>query len=254
VEIELELDVLPDFVELGKSLFHFGLLTSLVGNFFNIFLVLVQIEVVDISESKFGVNSEVNLDLLSDRVPMALAHCGVTELRNERQELKPFLDLLKDTNGGVAALFNLHFFEGFLELFDFIFHFGGFEVLPSGGLVLLEDVLAVGDMLPKQFHVVDLQLDDIYLLHGVIDEAGVAKLRGDVAELVDFVLKIANFTVDTLEFLNGLILSTVVFVEVALFHLLGVVFLVFLQLVNSVVVLRGFLGHKRADFLLHILG
>jgi len=49
VEIELELDVLPDFVELGKSLFHFGLLTGLVGNFFNIFLVLVQVKVVDIS-------------------------------------------------------------------------------------------------------------------------------------------------------------------------------------------------------------
>jgi hypothetical protein len=43
VDIELELNVLPDFLKLGKGLFHLGLLSSLVGDLLNVLLVLVQV-------------------------------------------------------------------------------------------------------------------------------------------------------------------------------------------------------------------
>ena len=61
---EFEGYILPGALELHKSLLHLGLLSGLVGDFFNIFNVLVKVEVVDVSKKKLLVNGEVLLHLL----------------------------------------------------------------------------------------------------------------------------------------------------------------------------------------------
>jgi hypothetical protein len=48
--LELENDILPCILELLKSLLHLCLLSSLIGDFLNIFLVFTKIEIVDIRQ------------------------------------------------------------------------------------------------------------------------------------------------------------------------------------------------------------
>jgi hypothetical protein len=176
VGIEDELDVLPGLVELSKGLFHLGFLLGLVRDFFDILLIFVQVEVVHITEHKLGVNSEVDLNLGPNGVPMAFTHGRVTELRDEGNELQPALDLFEDASVSVAALVNFHLLEGLLELLGHVIHVITVGVVPRGLQVALKVGLAGSDVLPERSHVVDLELDGINLLDGVVNEVGVAKL------------------------------------------------------------------------------
>lgn len=185
---------------------------------------------------------------------MALTHGGITQLSNEGQELEPFLDFLEDTNVGVATLVHLHVFQSLLKLLDLVFHISWLQVFPSRSLVQLKDTLAVGYVVPKRTHVVDLKLNQLDLPQGIVNEVGVAELASNVAKISNLVLKNGNLGEDGIELNFGLILSAFVLVELTLLHLLLEVLLVILEFVDIVVVLASFLGNKRVDLLLHVLG
>jgi hypothetical protein len=107
---------------------------------------------------------------------MAFTHGRVTELRDEGNELQPALDLFEDASVSVAALVNFHLLEGLLELLGHVIHVITVGVVPRGLQVALKVGLAGSDVLPERSHVVDLELDGINLLDGVVNEVGVAKL------------------------------------------------------------------------------
>lgn len=140
---EFELDVLPGLVEFSQSLLHFGFLFRLVSCLFNIFSVLGEVQVIDVTEGQLGVNDELHLDLVSKFLPVTLSHGGVSQLSDKGKEYQPLFDFFENTVVCVCFFVNLHFFEGLLKLFNLVFHFTTVGNLPLNCEVILENLLAI---------------------------------------------------------------------------------------------------------------
>ena len=108
---ELELNVNPEFADALEGLLHLSLLYGLVSNFFDILSNSSEIEVPDVFKLEVGVEDELNVDLVSDSLPMAFAHGRVSERTNKKNELQPFLYFLKNSDVSIASLVNFHCFE-----------------------------------------------------------------------------------------------------------------------------------------------
>jgi len=131
----------------------------LIGNFLYIFNIFVKIQIVDISQDEFFINIEVLLDFLLQGVPMSRSHCGVSEVRNKREEYEPFLDLILNTEVSVALLIAPHFLERFELVLDFIFHVTWIRLDPLRVHVGLEDFLHLLNEVPESDHILDLLLN-----------------------------------------------------------------------------------------------
>ena len=75
---EVELDVFPGLLKLGESLLHLGLLFGLVSDLFNIFFVVLQVQVVNVLELELVIDGELLANFGADSVPMAVTHCWVS--------------------------------------------------------------------------------------------------------------------------------------------------------------------------------
>ena len=199
VRLELKFNVFPEDLSVVKSLLHLGLLDSLICDLLNIVSNLAKLELVDIAEEKFLVNDEVDTALLTDHVPMALTHGFVSKLTTKRQELKPLLDLLKDSSVRVALLVDLHALESSLELLDLFFHVISLGLLPSVVHVAVEDALAGGDVGPEALHEADLILDLTNLDLGSLDSLWVLELLCVVLELLRLLNEGVDLIVDVLK-------------------------------------------------------
>jgi len=218
---EFELDVLPGLVEFSQGLLHFGFLFCLVSGLFHIFSVLGQVQVVDVAEGQLGVNDELHLDLVSEFLPVALSHGGVAQLSDQGEEDQPLFDFFEDAVVCVCFFVNLHFLEGLLQLFNLVFHFTTVGDLPLDCEVVLENLLAVRNVVPEASHVVDLDFDAINHLLGILNHAvAVVEFAADVAIVTDFGFKIVNFYENGVQLLGSILTAAVVLVEVTLLHLL----------------------------------
>jgi hypothetical protein len=83
---EFKADVFPSLLELCKGLLHLGLLSGLVGDLFNILLVLAKVEFIDVLENKVFINSEFGFDLLLEVIPMSVSHVLVSQFSNQREK------------------------------------------------------------------------------------------------------------------------------------------------------------------------
>lgn len=252
--LELELDVLPESFNVVEGLLHLSLLVGLISDLLNVFGDLTELEVVDVLELEVVIDLEVGLGLLTDHVPMAFTHRGVSKLTAEGQELEPLLDLFEDANVSVALLVNLHALESSLELLDLFLHVVGLGLLPGVVHVSLEDGLAVGDVVPKTLEEADLVLDLANLGLGAFNHLGVLKLVRVVLELVSLLNEVVNLAVDLLEGAECGLAASVVPVEVALLHGSDVSLQVFLVAGDSCDVLLALGVDKGSDLLLDILG
>jgi hypothetical protein len=66
VRSELEADIFPSILKLFESLFHFGLLSGLIGDLFDIFLEFTKVKVVDVLQKKVVIDGELNSNLSFD--------------------------------------------------------------------------------------------------------------------------------------------------------------------------------------------
>lgn len=254
VLVEVELDVFPDLLELGKGLLHLGLLLGLIGDLLNVFFVVLQVQVVNILEHELVIDVEVLADLLADGVPMAVTHGWVSQLSNKWQEDEPLLDFIKDTAVSVGTLVNFHVLEGLEELLHLVFHLVGLSLNPLGLKVALEDLLASADVVPKTLHVAKLNLDRVDVLVAAINKVGVVELLGSVAEVTGLLLVSSHLGVDGLEAGECVLTTAIVLVEVTLLHFLNELLELLLKLSNRNVVLLGLSGNNWGDLLLDVLG
>jgi hypothetical protein len=166
---EFKADVFPSLLELCKGLLHLGLLSGLVGDLFNILLVLAKVEFIDVLENKVFINSEFGFDLLLEVIPMSVSHVLVSQFSNQREEDKPLLDLIDDTKVGIASLVTFHVFQSLLELLDLVFHLVWLDSKPFLFHIELERFCATVNVVPKQFHVIDSDFDLVNVLDCLVN-------------------------------------------------------------------------------------
>ena len=108
-------------------------------------------------------------------------------------------------------------------------------------------------MVPKHLHVADFIFDSVDLLVAVIDQLGISKFIGGVAKVRNFDVHFVDFSVYCVKLSEGILTSALVFVEIALFKILGVDFKVFLKFSNLVIVLLSFTLHEGENLLVSFL-
>ena len=89
--LELKLDVYPEFTDLLQSFLHLSFLDSLVCDFLDIFGNFSKLKVPYVLQLKVGVDYELDVNLITDGLPMALSHGRVSEGADEKNKLKPLL-------------------------------------------------------------------------------------------------------------------------------------------------------------------
>ena len=185
---------------------------------------------------------------------MAISHCWISERFNKRDELEPFLDLLKDATVRVALLVNFHLLESLLEFLDLLGHGARVGVLPSIRHVTLEDILAVVDVVPQGLHQTNFSLNFSDLVLRALNGSWLLKLLSVVPKNVGVGNEISDLNVDTPEGLECSFFSCAVAVEVALLH--GGDILLEALLVSSDLhaILLALTIDKRSDLLLDVLG
>lgn len=227
---------------------------GLVGNLFDVFLVLAQVEVVDELEEQLLVDGELDAHLLLKLIPVPVPHGVVSQLSDEWQEDEPLLDLVHDTNVGISSLVDLHVFQGLHELLDLVFHLERLGLEPLSVLEVLESVLALADVVPEILHVVDDELDTVDVLDGLVDHLGLAELGRVVSEIGDLLLKVSQLIEDTVELGLCLLGSTVVLEELSFLHVSSELGDRLLELLDVVGVTLALFSNVRGDLLASFLG
>ena len=251
---ELELNVNPEFADCLEGLLHLGLLYGLVSNFFNVLSNSSEIEVPDVFKLEVRVEDELNVDLVSDSLPMAFAHGRVSERTNKKNELQPLLELLEDSNIGVAPLIDLHGLELLLKPLDNFVHLFGVGGLPSVDLEAAECVLAFVGMVPEGLHEAHLVLDLTDLNLRWLNEVGVLELDCVVFEVLSLSNELVNLSVDALEGRESLLTASLIPVEISLLHEIVEVLKCVLVVVDSELIGLALIVNLLGDLLLDFFG
>jgi len=163
VGLQLEFRALPELDDDGQRLLHLHFLLGLVDDLGHAILVVEELEVPDHLESQVVVDEELLLDKLLQALPVAVVlrqHGGVLQVRQNREEGDPLLDLLEDALVDVAALVDLAELDHALaELLDFLLHLVRVDQAPGQLEVLVELLLAEVDQRPEPVKQRHLQLD-----------------------------------------------------------------------------------------------
>jgi len=107
-------------------------------------------------------------------------------------------------------------------------------------------------VIPKHLHVTDFKLNVFYLLVAVVDKLRVTKLFRCIAEVANFGVQVPNLTVNSVQLGQGIISTTLVFIEISLLKVLSVVFEIFFEFTDLVVVFLSFSLDEWGDFLVNV--
>lgn len=127
---------------------------------------------------------------------MGGSHGVRSQFLDQRQEDKPLLDLVHESNVGVASLVNLHVLKSLEEFLDLIFHGHWVGLNPLGLHVSVEVLLAVSDVVPEDLHVSDFGLDGLNRLDRVVNHTSVSELLGLETVVGDSLVEVIHLTVD----------------------------------------------------------
>jgi hypothetical protein len=107
-------------------------------------------------------------------------------------------------------------------------------------------------MIPKHLHITHLNLYCFCLLYAPINQSRVAELLSGMTKVCNLIFEVLYFNVNCFEFSKCVLSATVIFIEVALFEILGKGFHLFLEFSNLSIVFLGFRYYKRCDFFFYI--
>ena len=149
---------------------------------------------------------------------MAFSHVRVSERADKINELKPLLDLFKDSNIGVTPLIDFHFLEFLFEPVDNFLHLFNVGFLPSVDLETFECVLAFLGMVPEDLHKSHLILDFTNLNLRWFNEVGVLELDCVVFKVLGLSNELVNLCVNALQGHESLLTASLILIEVSLLH------------------------------------
>ena len=185
---------------------------------------------------------------------MTLTHRIIAQILDEREEDDPLLDAVHDADIRVRTLVDLHFLETLEELLGFLIHLTRVGVVPFRRKEAVKLALALGDVVPKSLHVGDKDLDVLDVLHSLSNELRLAKLRRVVTVVGDELLKLCEFTKDTIKLRLGCLGTASVLEELSLPHITSELRDILFELLDEANIAVRLIGYVRIDFLLGILG
>ena len=249
--LELKLDVYPEFTDLLQSFLHLSFLDSLVCDFLDIFGDFAKLKVPYVLQLKVGVDYELDVNLITDGLPMALSHGRVSEGADKKNKLKPLLYLLENTDVSIASLIYFHCLELLFELLRDFVHLFRVGRLPSISLKASELSLTLIGVIPEALHEGHFALDLTNLYLRWLNEVRMVKFDRVILKVFGHLNELINLSIDANEGLESLLTASVIPVEVSLLHLNMEVLKSGLVVVNGELVCLCLIFDFLGDLFLH---
>jgi hypothetical protein len=228
-------------------------LSSLISDFFNIFEDISKIKIINIFKEKVFINGEIFLYFLFDLIPMSWSHALISKICNHWQEDEPFLDLFIDTLVCISLLLYFHLLKSLEKLLNFIFHHEWFSSNPLIEEEFLKDLCASIDVIPKNFHVINGNLDSLDIFNSFLNKIAISELLSIIAIIIDLILEDFEFIKDSIKLLESDLCSTFVLEEFSSLHFLSELSDIIFQLLDVGFVFFVFHLNHWSNLLLGVL-